>query len=168
MNEDIIQIVKQQEFYYHFTKKDNLISLVRGGLDPRFCSPEYKVWNEPDVLRYCTAQKIDKTRRMVRDRHQNPETWEFAPLIQLRIEASSLTNRFFGLDLSCELQASIAGRVGWNDYEGMSASDWCKCIQQGGYVSCYDVIPSAELFILSSDNQYELIGDCLNPLTFIE
>jgi hypothetical protein len=142
-------------YFYHFTLDIHLASIAQYGLDPTFEGDDSRYagrFLEPgNAMRYCIESKLDLGLSAAVTRNQeysdDAGTWvqkSGSNVVVLRTPATSLLGRIFGLDHSfgnAELEVSGILR----DKQRLAPEVFITLVSRFGAISCYEVIPAAEL-----------------------
>lgn len=153
----VSNVLARQQFFYHGTPSKNLASIKEHGLHPGHESEESSYGGrnrEPSkALRYCIKQHTGLAMSAAGTRAQewNPraEFWETpsdAEILLLRVRASALLARSFGLDHSFgDVRIAVEGLLA--SKETVSAEEFIDLIERFGSISCYELIPPEDIEI---------------------
>jgi hypothetical protein len=150
------QLKSAHAYFYHGTTKTRLAGIIAGGLDPEQEHHESEYfWErlEPDkALRYCTQSALITAHETAEERARwrdsaDPTKLDPADIILLRVKAEALLNRSFGLDHAYLDDMTVKLEMGADGL--LSAEKFLGLFNDGGMISCYEVIPREELQIYS-------------------
>lgn len=169
-------VLSRHRFFYHFTLDDNLPSIRKHGLSPSFEGPDssygQRTFEPEKALRYCLEHELATGLSAARSRAR---VWDDATghwverpekIVLLRMPSSVLLHRAYGLDHSHGGVMGSVNALALVPGQTLTADQFVRIVEAEGVISCYDIIPAADLQLCSTPIPYveARVGDFVRLL----